>query len=336
MDGESSSDDAAARYPWAGSGFRWSAAIIVALAYGLASYVIVDLVRPDGGYFFLGFAILQPAVLSAFVAFLGDPKFRRGRLYYIKVPIALMIGMWAISIFVLKEGTVCVIMLSPIWIVSAAAGTLLLEWARKRLGDGGGKPRIYASGLFVLPLAMLPIEATLPTPETHHRVARSIVIDAPAETIWPLMLGMGDIAPHEGAPNFSQDIAGLPRPLEAQLIGRGVGAQRIGRWQKGIRFTEVVDRWQPQREIGWTFDFADSAGWEFTDIHLHPASEHMEIRRGGYVLRPLGDGRHLLTLHTDYTARTHLNAYAMMWGEVFLGDISDNLLATIRDRAESR
>ena len=336
MDGDEDNEDMSGRYPWAGSGFRWAAAVLVALMYGVASYVIIDLVRPDSGYFSIGFAILQPAVLSAFIAYLGDPKFRRGRVYYVIVPIALMIGMWAISVVFLKEGTICVIMLSPIWVVSGLAGTLLLEWVRKRAGDGGGKPRIYAAGIFAFPLAILPFEAALPVPEAHHRVVRSVVIDAPAEAIWPLMQGMGNIAPHEGASNFSQDIAGLPRPLNARLDGEGIGARRGGTWQNGIHFAEVVDRWKPNREIGWTFDFSDSAGWEFTDIHLHPASEHMEIRRGGYVLEPLGGERHRLILHTDYTARTHLNAYAMLWGELFLGDISDNLLATIKDRAETR
>jgi len=328
MDSPEGSDDTPATYPWA--------ALLVALAYGLACYLLVEIVRPSSGYFYVSFAILQPAVLSAFVAFVGDPKFRRGRGYYNSVPVFLLLGMMAVSLVALREGFICVLMLAPIWYVGGLIGTRLLERIRTRAGDGGGKPRLYAPGIMALPLVMLPIEAALPVPEAYYRVERSVMIDAPAATIWPLMQGMGDIAPHEGKGNFSQDIAGLPRPLEARLEGRGIGARREGYWDKGIHFAEVVDRWRPEREIGWTFDFSDSNGWEFTDTHLHPASEHMHILRGGYRLEPMADGRQRLTLHTSYVARTHLNAYAMLWGELFLGDISNNLLATIRDRAERR
>ena len=52
-------------------------------------------------------------------------------------------------------------------------------------------------------------------------------------------------------------------------------------------------------------------------------------------LQPLANGRTRVTLHTDYRIRTPLNAYAAVWGELFLGDLEDNLLALIAQRAES-
>lgn len=323
-------------YDWSGAGMRWMAGMLALAAYALAGYALVDLVRPDAGYFSVSFAILQPAVLCAFAAWMGDPHFRRESRYYLRVPAYLMIGMWAISIPILKEGTICVIMLSPIWLASGAAGTLLLRRMRRKLGDGAPANRMHALGIAALPLVIFPLEMALPTPEADYRVERSVIIDASPRAIWPLMRGMKRIAEDEGAFNFSQDIAGLPRPLEAELEGEGVGARREGFWEKGIRFAEVVDRWEVHREIGWVFDFGDSAGWEFTDAHLNPGSKHMQIRRGGYRLERLAGGKQRLTLHTDYTARTHLNSYAALWGELFLGDISENLLETIRQRAEAQ
>ena len=322
-------------YPWADAGLRWAAAIGVAIAYGLVCFVVVDLVRPDSGYFSVTFAILQPAVICAFLAWMFDPHFRRGSRYYSFLPVWVSFGMWVISLPILKEGVICVIMLTPIWLASGLAGTKLLEWARKEAGDGDGQERTFAIGLFALPLALLPIEASLPAPAAMHTVSRSIVIDAPAHAIWPLMQGMGDVGANEGRFNFSQSVASLPRPVNATLHGSGIGARRLGRWENGIHFAEIVDRWEPGRRIGWRFDFSDSAGWEFTDRHLHPGSEHMDVTRGGYTLEALGPGRHRLTLFTDYTARTHLNAYAALWGELFLGDVSNNLLAIIKDRAEA-
>ena len=43
-----------------------------------------------------------------------------------------------------------------------------------------------------------------------------------------------------------------------------------------------------------------------------------------------------MTLDTRYRIRTPVNAYSAWWGEVFLGDIHDNLLAVIKARAEER
>ena len=47
-------------------------------------------------------------------------------------------------------------------------------------------------------------------------------------------------------------------------------------------------------------------------------------------------GRTLLTLRTNYIAKTHVNPYARLWGEILLGDIQSNVLAIIKQRAEGR
>ncbi len=316
---------------------RIAMALAVAAGWAILCYFLVDVVRPDEGFVTVSFALIQPAAINAFVAVVGDPLRRRTLRYYLLVPLVTAGGMIAVSIFVLQEGAVCVAMLSPLWVMFGIAGTSIAWKLRPRdtevdhVGD-----TFKAHGLLVLPLLAMVVEAQLPVPVEGYTVTREVVIDAPADAIWPMMQGMGAVAPDEGQWNVSQSLIGLPRPEGAWLQGEGLGATRHARWQRGVAFSEVVTDWQPEVRIGWRFDFAGSTGWDITDPHLRPDGPYMRIETGGYELERLPDGRHLLRLHTTYAAQTHFNGYASLWGELFLGDIQANVLEVIRQRAEGQ
>ncbi|MCB2067022.1 MAG: SRPBCC family protein [Erythrobacter sp.] len=307
---------------------------LVALLWGVGSYLLLEWARPAEGLVSVSFAVVQPAAINAFIACLADPHARRPLSFYLLVPVMSAMGMIVVAAFVLREGVICIAMLAPLWIVFGMAGTgaaYKLREANRRL-DEGDTFRVHA--LIVLPFLVMPLEAQLPLPQDHYTVTRAVVIDAPAEAIWPLMQGMGEVRTDEGQWNVSQSLLGLPRPQSASLLGEGLGATRHARWQRGVAFDEVVTDWQPSRRIGWRFDFTGSQGWEITDPHLRPDGPHMVIESGGYELVPLADGRNLLRLHTSYTAHSHFNGYASLWGELFLGDVQANVLEIIRQRAE--
>lgn len=316
---------------------RIALALAVAAGWAILSYMLVDAVRPDEGFVTVSFAIIQPAAINAFVAVVGDPLRRRRLRFYLLVPLVTAAGMIAVSIFVLQEGAVCIAMLSPLWVMFGMAGTFIAWKLRPRETEVDQAGDTFkAHGLLVLPLLAMVVEAQLPVPVERYTVTREVVIDAPAEAIWPMMQGMGEVAPDEGQWNVSQSVIGLPRPQSAHLLGEGPGATRNARWQRGVAFSEVVTDWQPEARIGWRFDFAGSTGWDITDPHLRPDGPYMRIETGGYTLERLPDGKHVLRLHTTYAAQTHFNGYAAPWGELFLGDIQANVLEVIRQRAEGQ
>ncbi|RJY09738.1 SRPBCC family protein [Aurantiacibacter aquimixticola] len=317
------------------AGWRIARACLVAAGWAIACFFFVEWARPDSGVVSVSFAIIQPAAINAFLACVADPMRRRPLRFYLLIPVVSAIGMVLVSIFVLQEGAVCIAMLSPLWIGFGMIGAWLAYTLRPRAEREADLRDTFAvHGLLVLPMLALILEGLVPVPIDTRTVTREVVIAAPAEDIWPLMQGMGDVPDNAGHWTVSHSIIGLPRPALAKLDGKGIGARRHARWQHGVRFDEVVDGWQEGRAIHWQFDFAQSAGWEITDPHLRPDGPYMRILSGGYDLEPLGDGRHLLSLHTTYEAQTHFNGYASLWGELFLGDIHDNVLAVIRQRAE--
>jgi hypothetical protein len=312
---------------------RIASAIGVALAVAMGVYLLLEAARPQSGLVSISFLLILPAALAAFVAFVGDPLAERGLTFYLLVPVALVGLAVAAAIVFFREGAVCVVMLSPLWGGIAFAGSMLT----RRLRRPRSQPRyndVFGSGLLLLPLLAIAVEPAIPLPAATATVTRSIVVDATPAEIWPLLRGIPDVRPGEGRWNLTQDIIGVPRPHGARLVGEGLGAERLADWGHRIRFREKITRWEPGHAIGWRFIFDEAGSWDFTDRHLRPDSAYFRVEDGGYRMTPLDPGRTRVTLETRYWMKTPINAYAALWGEVFVGDLETNLLWLVKGRAE--
>lgn len=319
------------RQPWAAAWRRVVGATLAVSALAVGIYWLLQALDASSGLISFAFLLVLPAAISAFVALVGDPWGERDLGWYVSVPFWLLAGLFLLAIFILHEGAICVLMLAPLWLLSGEAGSLATYRIRRRIR----RRRLYSAALLAVPLLAIQLEPLLTLPVRDYTVTRSIEIDAPAQAIWPLLRGIRDVRPGEGRWNFAQDVVGVPRPLGASLDRDGIGATRSACWEHDVRFGERITEWRPLRRIGWRFVFGDMSGWDFTDPHLRPDSDYFRIVKGGYSLEPLGGGRSRLSIDTTYRARTPVNAYAALWGEVFLGGIKDNLLALVRHRAEN-
>lgn len=311
---------------------RILAALAAGLAFALGVYVLIDAVQPRSGLVSFTFLLILPAVISAFVAYVADPWKERSFGAYIRVPLYLLGVIIVASLVILREGVICVLILSPLWMISGVTGTAIAYKLRRRQSKGTSTS--YCITLFALPLVAMQVEPMIPLSSDEAVVSRSIVINASAATIWPLLKGIPDVQPAEGQWNLSQDVIGIPRPIGARLIGDGIGADRFANWGNHIDFRERIIEWQPERRIGWRFIFDDIAGWGFTDRHLMPDSPYFQVTKGGYTVEPLGPETTRITLDTSYRIKTPVNGYAGLWGELLLGDLENNLLALMKQRGE--
>lgn len=315
-------------YPW----FRLVGVFLFVLAFALIVYQLLEAARPSAGLISISFLVLLPIALTALLTFLADPWKTRTKGQYFALSGWLMLAVFIASVVLLQEGTICVVMLMPVWVPSSLFGAWITWKLRHRSGDG----RTYCSTLILAPLLAMTIEAALPLPTAEETVTRSTVIAASPETLWPLVEGIPNVRPGEGRWNITQDLIGVPRPRGARLVGTGIGADRHALWGDGIRFRERIVAWERGRRIHWTFHFDDFQGWEMTDRHLLPDSSHFKVVRGGYDLEPLGGGRTRVTLSTTYRASTLVNGYGRLWGRLILGDLENNLLALISQRAAEK
>lgn len=313
------------RYPW--SRLAW--AIAFAAAFTLGIYFLLELGSSGTVVASFAFLIILPAALCGFLAYVADPWNSRSHAQYLLIPLWVMLAVVVVSWLVLHEGVICILMLAPIWLLAGLAGAEIAYRTRRVPKDG----TVYCSTLLALPIAALLIEPAIPLPDTIYTVTRTEVVDARPAELWSLVRDIPDVHPSEGRWNFTQDVIGVPRPISANVVGNGVGAERYALWEDRIRFREHITRWKQDRQINWTFAFDDIRGWGMTDRHLMPNSSHFQVLSGGYNLRPLTGNRTSVTLHTSYRVRTPINGYARLWGELLLGDLENNLLALIEQRA---
>lgn len=242
-----------------------------------------------------------------------------------------VLAILGVGALVFAEGLVCVLMVAPLWLLASVAGSASVHTLRASIDQ---QPRASVSILILAPFAALMADATLtPTAETFI-VSRSFDIDGPPHMIWPHLLLLDELRRDEGVWNVTQDMIGVPRPSFAHVDGEGVGAIRQALWSDDVRFEEHITKWRANAELAWDFHFPDDSISRHTDRHIHPDGDHLKIKSGRYQLVPIANGRTRLTLETQYVARTPVNIYAAMWGELALGDIQNNILAIIKHRAE--
>ncbi len=309
---------------------RLAAGFALAMAVALSVFVLLSASRSGSIWFAsLWFLALLPAVLCALICYVGDPARDRPSSFYWLVPVVLCGLVCVASILVLHEGVICVVMITPIWLASGWAGAFALRSQRRRRGA------TLQSSMLAIPLLAALIEAHAPMPHEVFDVTRSVRIHAAPEAIWPHAVSSRDIAPTEGRWTVTHDLIGMPRPRESVVEGWGEGAVRTARWGRSVDFQEIITDWRPGRRLAWRFHFANASVQQNTDKHIAPDGQFLTVQSGDYVFRRVSPGVTELTLTTRYVAKTHVNPYAALWGELMMGDIQANVLTIIKDRAEA-
>ena len=311
------------------AGNRVPAAFALALAIALSAFLLFSASRSGSVWFAsLWFLALLPALLCALICYIGDPDRTRSSNFYWQVPLALCAIVCVASIFVLHEGVICLVMLSPVWLASGWAGAFAMRSQRGRRG------RALETSFLIIPLVAAMVEAQIPIPHETVTLTRSVLVKAAPEDIWRYAVSSRNIGADEGRWTITHNIIGMPRPRESVMVGTGVGAVRTAYWGDHVNFQERIVAWEPGRKLGWSFNFTNSTVQDYTDKHISPDGQFLKIDSGDYLLRPVSANTTELTLTTRYIAKTHVNLYAKLWGELMMGDVQENVLTIIKDRAE--
>lgn len=308
---------------------RLLAGFALALVIALSVFLLFSATRAGSVWFAsLWFLALLPGLLCALICYVGDPDRIRSRSFYWGVPPALCAVVCAMSFLVLREGVICLVMLSPVWLISGWVGAFVMRSQRARMGSS------VEFSFLIIPLLAAVVEAQTPIPHEPVTITRSVLVRATPERIWPYTVSTRGIGPHEGRWTITHNILGMPRPRESVVVGAGVDAVRTAYWGEHVNFKERIVDWRPGRKLGWRFDFTDSSVQAYTDKHISPDGEFLKVESGDYRLSPVSPSLTKLTLTTHYVAKTHVNPYAKLWGELLMGDVEENVLFIIKRRAE--
>lgn len=313
---------------------RFVVAMLV-LAIGSTAYLFYG---AGFDYIYAGYGALFaiPFALGALVSQAGMLDFRLAGC--LLAPIALFAVIFPFVYFGLAEGLVCILMVLPIWIAAGLGGALAAYLMRRQRdaldGQEADGTRLRACAWLALPFVLVMAEELSPPRWETRSVERVVVIRAAPESIWPLLVSIPEIGENEGLPNMTQDFLGVARPREARLTERDGKLIRLARWGEDIRFEEHITKIEKNAIISWQFAFPDNSIQRYTDRHIAPDGPILKIDRGGYELEKIGPSTTRLRLTTSYRMRSRLGWYIGWWGEAFLGDVQENVLAIVKQRAE--
>lgn len=306
------------------------ATLVGAVAYGLVARLAFGESLPIAVPMTFTFIFLVPMAVG-YLAVAGAPGEERRALRAVVLPLAASLMLLVTVLAVGVEGMICVVMMTPVFLVMAVAGgalALIVRLIRDR--------RMRATAfvlVLVLPYAAGPVERQIPQLQSRRVVENRIRIRADPETVWRQIIRVPAIRPEEYRTTFIHRI-GFPRPIAATLSHEGVGGVREASFERGVLFRETVIDWVPQRRLSFTIA-VDSIPTRTLDQHVTVGGEYFDVLDGTYEIVPVSANEVELRLWSTHRLSTHFNAYASLWTDFVMRQIQGNILEVVRARAEA-
>jgi hypothetical protein len=200
----------------------------------------------------------------------------------------------ASAAIILREGVVCLVIVSPLFYVFLWTGVLVGRlWFR---------PNYSKLQLTIFPLlALVTLAESLHHSEEQAVVTDRIVIHAPPANVWPHVLAFPEIPDR---PDYWIFRLGLPYPTTTTNGGNFVGADRQCIFSNGVVIRERVAEFVPNEKL--TFDVAEQP----TDPEAYG---HLTLHRGQFVLHDNRDGTTTLIGSSWYTLHVRPRWYFDLW-----------------------
>jgi hypothetical protein len=303
--------------------------VLGAVAYGLIGRLAFSEELPIAVPMTFTFIFLIPMAVGylATTGERGEWRAREAVLFPFTAALMVLITVLAIGV----EGLICVVMMTPVFLIMALVGGTL-AWAVRKVRDR----RLRASALLtvlLLPYAAGPVEQRVPQMQSRRVVENRIRIRADEAAVWRQIIRLPAIRPEEYRTTFIHRI-GFPRPIEATLSHEGVGGVREASFERGVLFRETVTEWVPRRRLSFTIA-VDSIPTKTLDQHVTVGGEYFNVLDGTYEIVPLGPGETELRLWSTHRLSTHFNPYAALWTDFVMRQIQGNILEVVRARAEA-
>jgi hypothetical protein len=200
----------------------------------------------------------------------------------------------AAAAIILREGVVCLVIVSPLLYVFLWTGVLVGRlWFR---------PNQSTLQLTIFPLlAVLTLGESAYHTEQQAVITDRIIVRAPPAKVWPHVLAFPTIP---DPPDYWIFRLGLPYPTQTTNGGDFVGADRQCIFSNGVVIKERVAELVPNEKL--TFDVAEQP----TDPEAYG---HITLHRGQFILQDNHDGTTTLVGSSWYTLHVRPRWYFDLW-----------------------
>jgi uncharacterized membrane protein YhaH (DUF805 family)/uncharacterized protein YndB with AHSA1/START domain len=254
-----------------------------------------------------------------------EPRSRKASLGVAALSV-LLFG--ALCVAVAFEGVMCVTMAVPLAVPLALIGALFAHSATSKVRPGGVPLALLA---LTLP-GLVAFEGTVPSPPELVQVQTSVVIDAPPQVVWDLVVDFPDL-PEPDAWIFRH---GISYPMSARLEGTGVGAVRYCEFNTGA-FVEPITVWDAPHRLAFDVDEQPQPMTELSpwgEIDAPHLDDFLRSERGEFLLESLPDGGTRLTGTTWYRHQIGPQVYWEAWSSAIIGRIHRRVLEHVKLHAE--
>jgi hypothetical protein len=232
------------------------------------------------------------------------------------------------------EGIICIFLWLPLFLVLSSAGGVLAGLVRL-LVRKSGKGQKLGYCLAIVPFLLAPLEKQLPLPQQTITVDTQIEINSDAQTIWANIERVPAIRAEEHS-FYLTHLLGFPKPVEARLIGAGVGAVRHATFEGGVLFVETVTEWETGKHLAFSIK-ADTSQIPATtlDQHVTVGGPYFDVLQGAYDIEIINAQKAILHLSSRHRLSTRFNSYAGWWTRFIMRDTQNHILKIIKQRCEN-
>ncbi len=302
--------------------------LLMRLAFGLPFFFASEKSTAASEAMLTSFLILVPLIIGALtVYFPGDKK--RSLVFSVLAPWIPILMFILGTVILLIEGSICIAMAAPLFLVVGSLGGLLMWLVLKYFVPS----RTVMYSMLLLPLLAGTWERDQTMPIIIEKSDASVWINAKPEVIWHLINNAEAIRPAEMQQGLAYKI-GVPYPESALTVTTEQGRVRKLRWDKGVRFNEPITDWQENRYIRWRYSFpAGAIPPAALDEHVVIGGKYFDLEDTSYTLMPEKGGTRL-SIKVTYRVSTQFNWYANFWGRLLVDDAARTILAFYKHRAE--
>jgi uncharacterized membrane protein YhaH (DUF805 family) len=230
------------------------------------------------------------------------------------------------------EGLACLAMAAPIALPLALMGGSMGYLIQRRHWKRTQTQATFAAVLLFAPFVM-GTEALKPREPRLLQVSTQIEIDAPAQTVWRLLISFPTLPPPVEWP-FR---VGIAFPIRSTLKGSGIGAQRECQFSSG-QFVEPIQVWEENRRLQFSIAGEPPVMEEFSPYgHIHTRhidGQYFQAQDAEFLLTRLPNGHTLLIGSSRYRNRMWPAAYWRLWSDAIVHQIHLRVFRHIKHQAE--
>lgn len=304
--------------------------ILAGAVYGvLVRFVFGLFSDPFLGPMSIGFLAGTPFVVGVITVY-GFEKENRSILDAILQPWIGVVFMLLGCAITLLEGSICLAILSPFFLVCSSVGGLCMYIFRRVVSV----KKSHLGAFALLPFAMLLGEGQMRLPDSYHEIRQTIVVHASAKDIWWQIMNARNIQANE-LPLSLVHLIGVPKPVEGVNVQTPGGEVRNSRWEHGVHFQALVTQRKENESITWHYHFdADSFPPGTMDEHVAIGGKYFDLGDTTFNLHPLSDNSTQLEIIAHYRVTSSINAYAVPVAALLGNDFVRTILTLYKTRSE--